>query len=139
MWDAILFAAAVCARLGADVAGQVMLALLVAYAWEYEKAALWSDVTVFEHPLMTDLALLVTGVATGLLGVLAWPRMEIDQLLVLQAATAMSPVAAGVLMYRAGQFLRRRGYEPPALLAVHAITIFALGVALVRAAILTNV
>jgi hypothetical protein len=136
MWDAAILAAAVCVRLGADVAGQVTLAMLVAYAWEYEKAALWPNVS--DHPVVTDLALLITGLLTGLLGVLAWPRGEIDQQFVLQAATILSPVAVGVMMYGAGKWLRRRGLEPPALLAVHAITIFALGVALVRTALLTS-
>lgn len=136
MWDAASLAVAVCARLGADVAGQVTLAMLVAYAWEYEKAALWPNVS--DHPVVADLSLLVTGLLTGMLGVLAWPRGEFDQQFVLQAAAILSPVAVGVMMYRAGELLRRRGQEPPALLAVHAITIFALGVALVRTAMLTS-
>lgn len=136
MWDAAVLAAAVCMRLGADVAGQATLAMLVAYAWEYEKAALWPNVQ--DHPVVADLSLLVTGLLTGMLGVLAWPRGEIDQEFVIQAAAILSPVAVGVMMYRAGELLRQRGQEPPALLAVHAITIFALGVALVRTAMLTS-
>src|SRR5688500_12399046 len=136
MWDAAILAAAVCARLGADVAGQVTLAMLVAYAWEFEKAALWPNVS--DHPVVADLSLLVTGLLTGMLGVLAWPRREIDHPFVMQAAAIVSPVAVGIMMYGAGQLLRRRGQEPPALLAVHAITIFALGVALVRTAMLST-
>ena len=97
MWDAGVLAAAVCVRLGADVAGQVTLAMLVAYAWEYEKAALWPNVS--DHPVVADLSLLVTGLLTGMLGVLAWPRGEIDQQFVIQAAAILSPVGVGVMMY----------------------------------------
>ena len=119
-------------QLGIDVAAQVLVAMGVAYAWEFERRLIWWDVEA--HPVATDLLLLLTGLSAGALGVLAWPDGYIARNQVLEVAALISPAAAGFTMYRAGAVLRARGYEPPALLAVHAVTIFVVGVALVRAA-----
>jgi hypothetical protein len=123
-------------QLGLDLAGQVALALLVAYAWEYERRLLWWDVQA--HPLATDLMLLGTGLAAGAVGVLAWPHGFIERNQFLEVAALVTPAAAGLAMHRAGTVLRARGHQPPDLLAVHAATIFVLGVALVRTAMFSG-
>ncbi len=121
-------------QLGLDVTLQVTLALLVAYAWEYERRLIWWDVAA--HPVVTDLFLLGTGLVVGALGVLAWPDGFIERNQFLEVTALVTPAAAGFAMHRAGSLIRGRGYEPPALLAVHAATIFVTGVALIRAAML---
>ena len=125
---------ALCLQLGLDVTLQVALALLVAYAWEYERRLIWWDVEA--HPVLTDLLLLFTGLCAGALGVLAWPHGFIERNQFLEISSIVSPAVAGFMMHRTGTLLRARGYEPPALLAVHAATIFVVGVALVRTAML---
>jgi hypothetical protein len=124
-------------QVGADIGAQVAIAVLIGYAWEYERRLIWWNVD--EHPVATDLLLLVTGLAAGALGVLVWPSGYIDRQPFLQQLAIVSPVAAGFMMHRAGTALRARGHEPPDLLAVHAVTIFVLGVSLVRTAMLSGV
>ena len=121
-------------RLGLDVAAQVTLAVLVAYAWEFERQLIWWDVEA--HPVATDLLLLGTGLAAGAVGVLAWPHGFIERNQFLEVSAIISPAMAGFMMHRTGTLLRARGYEPPALLAVHAATLFVVGVVLIRTAIL---
>ena len=123
-------------QLGLDVTLQVTLAVMVAYAWEYERRLIWWDVEA--HPVATDLLLLFTGLCAGALGVLAWPDGFIERNQFLEVSALVSPAVAGFMMHRTGAVLRTRGYEPPALLAVHAATIFVVGVALVRAAMLSG-
>jgi hypothetical protein len=124
-------------QLGLDLAVQVTLALLVAYAWEYERRLIWWDVDA--HPIFTDGFLLFTGLCVGALGVLAWPHSFIERNQFLEITALVTPAAAGFAMHRAGRLIHARGYEPPALLAMHAATIFVVGVALIRTFMFANV
>jgi hypothetical protein len=123
-------------QLGLDLTVQVTLAILMAYAWEFERRLIWWDVDV--HPVATDLFLLGAGLAVGALGVLAWPDGFMERSQFLKTTAIVSPAIAGLTMHHAGKLLRARGHEPPFLLAVHAATIFVVGVSLVRTALLSR-
>ena len=57
---------------GLDVVRQLIFAVLVALAWEWEKSIAWWNQS--EHRMAEEIALLIAGLAAGGISAFLWPR-----------------------------------------------------------------
>jgi hypothetical protein len=120
-----------CLQLMFDVVRQIAFALPAAYAWEYEKNALWRDA---ENTAILQLGVLVTGLAAGSISVLTWPSEGIvGYPFAALAALASVPLSA-VFLARTGVMFREIGTQPPSMFATRDAMIFAIGISLTRVA-----
>jgi hypothetical protein len=134
MFDPITFVGPLVLQLGVDVIRQVAFALPIAFAWEFEKNALWwregESVVVMQVPL------LITGLAAGSISVLIWPHEHIVGYPAAAFIALASPLVTGAFMRHTGSMFRELGQHPPSMFAVRDATIFALGISLMRVATL---
>ena len=134
MSDAIALLGILCVQLAVEVVRQLAFAMPAAFAWEFERDIAWwyrGDRRV------EAIALLITGLAAGTISVLAWPHGFTDAAPFVGIAAIASPVLTGLVMYRAGVFLRQLGQEPPALLDIRSASIVAIGISLIRIVMLS--
>ncbi len=123
-------------QLGIDVFRQLIFAVLVALAWEWEKSIAWWNQS--EHPMAEEIALLIAGLAAGGVSAFVWPRGYTAEPGFFEIGTVVSPVLTGIIMTVAGMLIRRAGKTPFALFAMRPATIVALGISLSRALMLTR-
>ncbi|HET9868026.1 MAG TPA: hypothetical protein VFQ06_12085 [Nitrospira sp.] len=121
-------------QLGVEVVRQLAFAMPVAFAWEFERSIAW---WTFDRR-MESVALLITGLAAGIISVVMWPHTFTDQRPFFELATITSPLLTAFLMYRTGSLLRDLGQEPPVLLNIRSATIVAIGMSLTRIAMLSG-
>jgi hypothetical protein len=131
-WE--LFLGTLFLQVGIEVVRQLAFAMPVAFAWEFERDIAWWSM----DRRMESVALLVTGLAAGTISVLAWPHTFTDQQPFLELAVIASPLLTAVLMYRTGFVLRHLGQNPPALCDLRSASIVALGMSIMRIAMLTS-
>lgn len=132
MWDPITIAGAVCLQLGVDVCRQFAFALPIAFAWEFEKSAIWG--LAIEQTAAAEVGLLITGLTAGAISVLTWPDGSAGGNLFVAIAALASPLVTGGLMFRTGRLFRELGQSPPSMFGVRDATIFAAGISLMRTA-----
>ena len=122
-------------QLAIEVVRQLAFAMPVAFAWEFERDIAW-----WNHcdRRIEPLALLVTGLAAGIISVLTWPHTFTDQRPFFEVALIVSPLLTAYLMYRAGFVLRGLGQEPPALFSLRSASIVAIGISLTRIVMLSG-
>jgi hypothetical protein len=133
MFDPVTIAGTWCLQLLFDVVRQIAFALPAAYAWEFEKNTLWREA---DNTAALPLAILVTGLAAGSISVLIWPSEGIVAYpFAALIALASAPLSA-VLLSKTRTVFHEIGAQPPSMLAVRDAMIFALGIALTRAAML---
>ena len=117
-----------------DVIRQIAFALPIAYAWEFEKNALWcrdgETVTLMEVPLF------ITGLTAGSISVLIWPHEQFATYAIAVFALLASPLLTGTFMRHAGILFRDLGKQPPSMFDARDAAIFALGISLMRVATL---
>lgn len=122
-------------QLGIEVVRQLAFAMPVAFAWEFERdIAWWSG----NDERIESIALLITGLAAGVIGVFAWPYTFTDQRPFFEMAVIASPVLTAVLMYGTGLLLRRIGQQAPMLCDLRAASLVAIGMSLSRIAMLSG-
>jgi hypothetical protein len=134
MLDAIAFLGILCLQLGVEVVRQLAFAMPAAFAWEFERDIAW---WYRDDRYVEAIALLVTGLAAGIISVMAWPHDFTNVAPLLGIAAIASPMVTGLIMYRTGVFLRRLGQEPPALLNLRSASIVAIGISLIRIVMLS--
>ena len=133
--DAVTFVGILSLQLGVEVVRQLAFAMPVAFAWEFERDIVqWYQT---DHHIEA-VALLVTGLAAGMISVLAWPHGFTDQRPFFEIAAMASPVITGFAMYGTGLFLRRLGQKPPALFDIRSASIVAIGISLIRIVMLSG-
>lgn len=135
MFDPIAILGPLVLQLCIDVIRQIAFALPIAYAWEFEKNALWcrdgESVALMEVPL------LITGLTAGSISVLIWPHEFLASYPVAAFAAMASPLLTGAFMQHTGVLFRDLGKQPPSMFAVRDAAIFALGISLMRTAMLS--
>lgn len=117
-----------------DVIRQIAFALPIAYAWEFEKNALWCREG--EAVVMMEVPLFITGLAAGSISVLIWPHEQLVSYPAAAFALLATPLLTGAFMRHAGILFRDLGKQPPSMFDVRDATIFALGISLMRVATL---
>jgi len=133
--DTATFLGILSLQLGVEVVRQLAFAMPVAFAWEFERDIVqWYQA---DHHIEA-VALLVTGLAAGMISVLAWPHGFTDQRPFFEIAAMASPVITGFAMYATGLFLRRLGQKPPALFDIRSASIVAIGISLIRIVMLSG-
>ena len=131
--DPVFFLGTLFLQLGIEVVRQLAFAMPVAFAWEFERdIAWWSTDRRLENG-----ALLITGLAAGMISALMWPHTFTDQRPFFEVAMIVSPLLTAVLMDRAGSLLRDIGQQPPVMLDLRSATIVAIGMSVTRLAALT--
>ena len=131
--EPIAFLPALCLQVLIDVVRQVAFALPIAFVWEFEKAAVWHGV---DQSGAAEVPLLVTGLAAGSISVLVWPHEQIVGMPSAVMAALASPLLTGVVLDKTGLLFRQLGTHPPSMCSSRDATIFALGVSLMRLAML---
>lgn len=122
-------------QLGIEVVRQLAFAMPAAFAWEFERdIAWWSG----NDERIESVALLITGLAAGAIGVFAWPFTFTDQQPFFEMAVIASPVLTAALMYGTGLLLRRLGQQPLMLCDLRSASVVAIGMALSRIALLSG-
>ena len=134
MFDPIAILGPLVVQLCIDVIRQIAFALPIAFAWEFEKNALWchdgESVAIMEVPLF------ITGLAAGSISVLIWPHENILNYPLAAFAALASPLFTGAFMRHTGIMFRELGQQPPSMFAVRDAAIFGLGISLMRVATL---
>jgi hypothetical protein len=133
-FDPVPFLGTLFLQVGIEVVRQLAFAMPVAFAWEFERdIAWWSSDRRIE-----DVALMISGLAAGMISALMWPHTFTDQRPFFELATIASPLLTAFLMYRTGFFLRALGQQPPMLFNMRAAGIVAIGISLTRILMLTG-
>jgi hypothetical protein len=135
MFDPIALLGPLVLQLCIDAIRQVAFALPIAYAWEFEKNALWcrdGDTVV-----MMEVPLFITGLAAGSISVLLWPHEHIVSYPLAAFAALASPLLSGVFMRHAGATFRDLGRNPPSMFDIRDAAIFGLGLSVMRLVTLT--
>jgi hypothetical protein len=133
VFDPVFFLGTLFLQLAIEVVRQLAFAMPVAFAWEFERdIAWWSTDRRLENG-----ALLITGLAAGMISALMWPHTFTDQRPFFELAIIASPILTAVLMYRAGSMLRGFGQQPPVLMDLRAATLVAIGMSIARIAVLS--
>jgi hypothetical protein len=128
------FLGILCLQLGVEVVRQLAFAMPVAFAWEYERDIAWWS----RDQDIEAVALLVTGLAAGMISVFAWPHGFTNQHPFVEIAAIASPILTAFVMYRSGVVIRELGQKPPALFDIRSAAIVAVGISLIRIAMLSR-
>lgn len=134
MFDLVAFLAPLVVQLCIDAIRQIAFALPIAYLWEFEKNALWCRDG--EAVVMMEIPLFITGLTAGSISVLIWPHEQLVANPAAAFALLASPLLTGAFMRHTGILFRDLGKQPPSMFDLRDATIFALGIALMRAATL---
>jgi hypothetical protein len=134
MFDPIAILGPLVLQLCIDAIRQVAFALPIAYAWEFEKNALWCRDG--ESAALLEVPLFITGLAAGSISVLLWPHEQLVAYPAAAFALLASPLLTGAFMRHTGILFRDLGKQPPSMFGVRDATIFALGISLMRLATL---
>jgi hypothetical protein len=127
-YDPVFFLGTLFLQLGIEVVRQLAFAMPVAFAWEFERdIAWWSTDRRLENG-----ALLITGLAAGMLSALMWPHTFTDERPIYALAAIASPLLTAMLLQRTGAVLRALGQQLPVLLDFRSTTIVAIGMAIMR-------
>ena len=133
--DAVTFLGILSLQLGVEVVRQLAFAMPVAFAWEFERNIVeWYQA---DHHIEA-VALLITGLAAGMISVLAWPHGFTDERPFFEIAAMASPLITGLALYGTGVFLRRLGQQPPALFNIRSASIVAIGISMIRILMLSG-
>ena len=130
MFDPVTFIGPLLVQLVVDVVRQIAFALPIAYAWEFEKNALWCRDG--ESAVLMELPLFITGLAAGSISVLTWPHEGIVPYPFAALAVVGSVPLTAAFLSRTGVMFREIGTQPPSMFATRESMIFALGIALMR-------
>lgn len=132
-FDPVPFLGTLFLQLGIEVVRQIAFAMPVAFAWEFERdIAWWSADSRLENG-----ALLISGLAAGVISALMWPHTFTDQRPFFELALIASPILTAFAMYGSGSVLRGIGQQPPALFNLRAAMIVAMGMSITRLAALS--
>src|SRR3712207_640292 len=107
VFDPVPFLGTLFLQLGIEVVRQLAFAMPVAFAWEFERDIAWWST---DRRLETG-ALLITGLAAGMISALMWPHTFTDQRPFFEVAMIVSPLLTALLMDRAASILRGLGQQ----------------------------
>lgn len=119
-------------QVGIEVVRQLAFAMPVAFAWEFERGIAWWTA----DRRLENGALLITGLAAGLISALIWPHTFTDERPFLELAVITSPMLTALLMQRTGSVLLGLGQQLPILLDQRAAILVAIGMSASRIAML---